>query len=108
TPYTFRVPSGDHIVSVRMAGYQAEQRAVRVASTPVAMEIPLTKQDVTEAAPTVKPAETSLGDLARAARARRPAPSPAPEEGAPGMGVSQTNPRAPMQPPAPQQKAPNK
>jgi len=103
TPYTFRVPSGDHIVSVRMAGYQAEQRAVRVASTPVAMEIPLTKQDGTEAAPTVKPAEMSLGDLARAARARRPAPSPAPEESAPGMAVSQTKPRDPMQPQAPRQ-----
>jgi len=103
TPYTFRVPSGDHVISVRMSGYQAEQRAVHVASTPVTLEIPLTKQDGTEAAPTVKPAEVSLGDLARAARARRPAPSPAPEETAPGMAVSQTKPRDPMQPQVPQQ-----
>jgi hypothetical protein len=101
TPYTFRLPSGDHVVSVRMAGYQPEQRSVRVASTPVLMEIPLTKQDGTEAAPTVKPAELSLGELARAARARRPAPSPAPEETAPGMAV--TKPRDPMQAQTPQQ-----
>lgn len=103
TPYTFRVPSGDHVVSVRMAGYQPEQRAVHVATGAVSLEIPLVKQDGGEATPTTKAAELSLGELARAARARKGPPTPAPEESAPGMATSQTRQRDPMQPQAPQQ-----
>ena len=103
TPYTFRVPSGDHVISVRMAGYQPQQRTVRVASGAVALEVSLTKQDGGEATPTAKAAELSLGELARAARARKGAPTSAPEESAPGMAVSQTKQRDPMQPQAPQQ-----
>jgi len=102
TPYTFRVPSGDHVVSVRMAGYQAEQRTVHVASGAVALEVSLTKQDGSEASPTTKPPELSLGELARAARARKGPPSPAPEESAPGMATSQTRQRDPMEPQTPQ------
>jgi hypothetical protein len=103
TPYTFRVPSGDHVVSVRMAGYQAEQRTVHVATGGLALEISLVKQDGGEATPTTKAAELSLGELARAARARKGPPTPAPDESAPGMAVSQTKQRDPMQPQAPQQ-----
>ena len=103
TPYTFRVPAGDHVISVRMAGYQSQQRAVHVAGEAVALEVALTKQDGSEATPTAKAAEASLGDLARAARARKGPPSPAPEESAPGMATSQTKPRDPMQSQTPQQ-----
>jgi hypothetical protein len=103
TPYTFRVPSGDHVISVRMAGFQPEQRRVHVATGAVALEVSLTKQDGGEATPTTKAAELSLGELARAARARKGPPTPAPEESAPGMATSQTRQRDPMEPQAPQQ-----
>jgi PEGA domain len=101
TPYTFRVPAGEHVVTVRMAGYRPEQRTVHLATTAVTVEVPLTKQDGSEAAPTTKAAEPSLGDLARAARARKGPPTAAPEESAPGMAVSK--PRDPMEPQTPQQ-----
>lgn len=103
TPYTFRVPAGDHVISVRMAGYQPQQRAVHVAGDAVALEITLTKQDGSETTPTAKAAELSLGELARAARARKGPPTPAPEESAPGMATSQTKPRDPMEPRTPPQ-----
>lgn len=102
TPYTFRVPAGDHVISVRMAGYRPQQRAVHVASEAMALEIALTRQDGSETTPTTKAAELSLGDLARAARARKGPPSPAPEESAPGLATSKTKPRDPMEPQTPQ------
>jgi hypothetical protein len=103
TPYTFRVPAGDHVISVRMAGYQPQQRTVHVAGEGLALEIALSKQDGSETTPTVKPAAVSLGELARAARARKGTPTPAPDERAPGMATSQSKPRDPMEPQKPPQ-----
>ncbi len=101
TPYTFQVPAGEHVVSVRMAGYQAAQRTVHVGTESVGLEIPLIRQDGSEATPTTKAAEPSLGDLARAARARKALQ--APEQSGQGMAASKTGQRDPMEPQPPQQ-----
>ena len=98
TPYIFRVPAGDHTVAVRMAGYRPAQQTVHISSEPVVLELSLTKQDGAEAAPTTKAAEPSLGDLARAARARKAQQSPAPASGQPGAQPA----RDPMVPPSDQ------
>jgi hypothetical protein len=101
SPYTFLVPAGDHVLSVRMSGYQPTQRTVHVASEAVTVEIQLTKQDGTESTPTTKAAEPSLGDLARAARARKALLNP--EQRAQGVSDSPTGPRDPMEPQTPRQ-----
>lgn len=77
TPYTLHVTSGDHVVVLRMVGFQPWQGKIHVGSEPLAVDVPLNKQDGTETMPASKPAEPSLGDLARAARARKPANPPA-------------------------------
>jgi len=76
TPYSLRVTSGDHVVVVRMAGFQPWQKKVHVDAEPVAVDVSLYKQDGSEPVPATKPAEASLGDLARAARARKPQSAP--------------------------------
>jgi hypothetical protein len=99
TPYTLHVTAGDHVVVLRMVGFQPWQRKLHVAAEPMAIDIPLSKQDGTEAMPASKPAEPSLGDIARAARARKPQPAnpPASEQ---GSSNNQTGQRDPMEPPA--------
>ncbi len=77
TPYTLHITSGDHVVILRMVGFQPWQGKVHVGSQPLAIDVPLNKQDGTETMPASKPAQASLGDLARAARARKPANPPA-------------------------------
>lgn len=105
TPYVFHVSSGDHIVSVRLAGYQPSQRTVRVSTEPVALEVPLAKQDGTEPVPTHKSSEPSLGDLARAARARKAQQNPpgASNQSGQGQPNSRASQRDPMEPPVPKQ-----
>ena len=78
TPYAFRVRAGDHTMVVRMAGFQPWQNTVHVGADAVQVQVTLAKQDGTEATPASKAAEPSLGDLARAARARKPPSSAAP------------------------------
>ncbi len=97
TPYTLHVSSGDHVVVLRMVGFQPWQSTVHVAGEPIAVDVPLAKQDGTETMPASKPMQLSLGDLARAARARKAqsAPPSAPEANAQG----QTGQRDPMEPP---------
>ena len=90
TPYIFHLPAGDHMVAVRMAGYQPARRTVHLAAEPVVLDVPLSRQDGTEAVPATKSAEPSLGDLARAARARKTQPSS--QSGSGG----QATPRDPM------------
>jgi hypothetical protein len=90
TPYIFHLPAGDHMVAVRMAGYQPARRTVHLAAEPVVLDVPLSRQDGTEPVPATKSAEPSLGDLARAARARKTQPS-----SQPGAG-GQATPRDPM------------
>jgi hypothetical protein len=72
TPSSLRVTSGDHVLVVRMAGFQPWQKKIHIDAEPVAVDVALSKQDGSEPPPTTKPAEASLGDLARAARARKP------------------------------------
>jgi len=76
TPYSLRVTSGDHVVVVRMAGFQPWQKKVHVDAEPVAVDVSLYKQDGSEPVQATKPATASLGDLARAARARKPQSTP--------------------------------
>lgn len=80
TPYTLHITSGDHVVVLRMVGFQPWQGKVHVGTEPLAVDVPLNKQDGTETMPASKSAEPSLGDLARAARARKPQPSNPPAE----------------------------
>jgi hypothetical protein len=93
TPYVFHVRAGDHTVVVRMAGFQAWQSTVHVSSDSVQVEVKLAKQDGSEPMPATKAAEPSLGDLARAARARKPqSATPATDQ------KDSSAPRDPMQP----------
>jgi hypothetical protein len=90
TPYIVHLPAGDHTVSVRMAGYQPARSTVHLAAEPVVLDVPLSRQDGSEPVPATKSAEPSLGDLARAARARKTQPSSQPGSG------GQATPRDPV------------
>ena len=96
TPYTLRVPSGDHVIVLRMVGFRPWQGKVHVAGEPLSVDAPLSKLDGTEPVPTTKAAEPSLGDLARAARARKPqATTPATDANA--QTATQSGKRDPME-----------
>jgi hypothetical protein len=101
TPNTLHLTAGDHVVVLRMVGFQAWRRTVHISNDPVSIDAGMVKEDGTEAAPVNKPSEASLGDLARAARARKPQVTPVrvmdPD------GTSST-PRDPMKPPPDPQK----
>ena len=101
TPNTLHLTAGDHVMVLRMVGFQAWRRTVKVANDPVTVDVALVKEDGTESAPVSKPAEASLGDLARAARARKPQAAPARVMDPDGTSSTQ---RDPMQPPANPQK----
>jgi hypothetical protein len=98
TPYTLHVAPGDHVIVLRMIGFQPWQRKIHVAAEPVAVDVPLFKQDGTETMPASKPAEPSLGDIARAARARKPQSANPPTSDP--KAQDQTGQRDPMEPPA--------
>lgn len=95
TPYSLRVSGGDHIVVVRMAGFKPWQRKVHVEAEPVALDIALFKEDGSEPAPATKSTEASLGDLARAARARKQPPTITPVVLEQDGAASTANPTAP-------------
>jgi PEGA domain len=99
TPYVFHVPAGEHTVVIRMAGFQPWQGTVRVGNDTAKVEANLVKQDGMESIPARKSQEVSLGDLARAARARK-----AQENSGPVMDLTQkmedeNDKRDPMQAP---------
>ena len=73
TPFSGRVAHGEHVVALRMAGFEAWKQTVRVTADPTALQIALKKQDGLENVPQPVAAPPSLGDLARAARARKAA-----------------------------------
>ena len=98
SPSVFHVAAGDHTVVVRMVGFQPWQRTVHVTSAATSVDASLVKEDGAEAAPASRPAEASLGDLARAARARKAQPNPDQNS---STTTSQTGQRDPMEPPAP-------
>jgi len=107
TPSSLRATSGDHIIVVRMAGFQPWQKKIHLDAEPVALDVALYKQDGSEPVPTTtKPAEASLGDLARAARARKPQstpPSTVLEQDGPSTAGNQASQRDPMQAQSPKQ-----
>lgn len=94
TPYVFHLRAGDHMVVVRMAGFQPWQNTVHVGSDTVQVDVKLAKEDGTEATPAARSSEPSLGDLARAARARKPQSTSAP----PSDSKDSSAPRDPMKP----------
>ena len=100
TPYVFHVAAGEHSVVIRMVGFQPWQGTVHVANEPARIDATLVKQDGMESIPASRSPEVSLGDLARAARARK-----AQENAGPGTDMTQhieeeSAKRDPMQPPA--------
>jgi len=106
TPSALRVTGGDHIVVVRMAGFQPWQKKVHVDAEPIILDIALYKQDGSEPVAATKPAEASLGELARAARKNKPqasAPSTALEQDGPSTASNQGGQRDPMTPQPPKQ-----
>jgi hypothetical protein len=98
TPYTFRVSSGEHTVVVRMVGFQPWQGTVRVNNDAAHVDAALVKQDGMESIPAAKAGQASLGDLARAARARKAQQNLAPATGLTQQIVKQDDQRDPMQP----------
>jgi len=98
TPYVFHVPAGEHAVVIRMVGFQPWQGTVRVGGEPAKIDATLVKQDGMESIPASRGPEASLGDLARAARARK-----AQDNAGPAMDLTQkieeqSQKRDPMQP----------
>lgn len=73
TPFSGRVAHGQHVVAIRMAGFEAWKQTVRVTAEPTVLQISLKKQDGLENVPQPVAAAPSLGDLARAARAKKAA-----------------------------------
>ena len=71
TPYVFHVGAGDHSVVIRMVGFQPWLGTVHMGSEPAKIDATLVKQDGMESIPASRGTEASLGDLARAARARK-------------------------------------
>jgi hypothetical protein len=98
TPYTLHVMSGEHVVVLRMVGFQAWQSKIHVAGQPLSVDVPMVKQDGTETMPASKPQQPSLGDLARAARARKPPSTATPITDVNAQG--QNGQHDPTQPPA--------
>jgi len=73
TPFSGRVVRGDHVLALRMAGFQPWRGTVRVTEEPASLQIALKKQDGLETVPPPVSQPPSLGDLARAARAKKAA-----------------------------------
>jgi PEGA domain len=71
TPFSGRVVRGEHTVTIRMAGFQPWKGTVRVTSEAANVQIALKKQDGLETLPQAAAEPASLGDLARAARAKK-------------------------------------
>jgi hypothetical protein len=77
TPFTGRVVRGEHVLTIRMAGFQPWRQTVAVGAEPASLQIALKKQDGLETLPPpAAAAPASLGDLARAARAKKPSQDP--------------------------------
>lgn len=73
SPYTAHVTRGEHVVSLRVAGYQPWRTTVRIADTNAEIQAQLSRTDSTEQVAAPKAAAPSLGELARQARAKRAA-----------------------------------
>lgn len=90
TPYVLHLALGDHVLTIRQAGYRPWQHNLRVTTDPVNLDATLVKEDNLESVPQAKPAAVSLGEAARAARARKAA-SPSGDSATPGTQPSPQN-----------------
>lgn len=99
TPYVFHVPAGEHSVVIRMVGFQPWQGTVRVGNDVAKIEATLAKQDGMESIPAGRAQPASLGDLARAARARKAQDNPGPAVDLTQKLEQQSEKHDPMQPP---------
>jgi hypothetical protein len=70
TPSSIAVPSGEHTIVVRMAGCQSWRRTINTSGGKVKLAAVLPKADATTSGVNSTPNSNSLGDAARAARAR--------------------------------------
>jgi PEGA domain len=100
TPYVFHVGAGDHSVVIRMIGFQPWQGTVHIGSEPAKIEATLVKQDGMESVPASRGPEASLGDLARAVRARKAQENSGQATDMTQQIEEQSAKRDPMQPPA--------
>jgi hypothetical protein len=100
TPYMFHVAAGDHSVVIRMVGFQPWQGTVHMGNEPAKIDATLVKQDGMESVPASRGPEVSLGDLARAARARKAQENPGPAMDVTQKMEEQSAKHDPMQPPA--------
>jgi hypothetical protein len=98
TPYIFHVAAGEHSVVIRMVGFQSWQGTVRVGSDVAKIEATLVKQDGMESIPASRGPAASLGDLARAARARKAQDNAGPATDLTQKIEEQSEKRDPMQP----------
>lgn len=73
SPYTAHVTRGEHVLSLRLAGYQPWRNTVRIADANAEIQAQLSRTDSTEQIAAPKAAAPSLGELARQARAKRAA-----------------------------------
>jgi len=73
SPYTAHLTRGEHVVSLRIAGYQPWRTNVRIADVNAEIQAQLSRTDTTEQVVAPKATAPSLGDLARQARAKRAA-----------------------------------
>jgi hypothetical protein len=73
TPFNGRLTRGEHVIVLRLVGYEAWHRTVRVGLDPTAITTALKKQDGLETIPPPRAPVPSLGDLAREARAKKAA-----------------------------------
>jgi hypothetical protein len=110
TPFSGRVVRGEHVVTLRMAGFQPWRQKVNVSNDAANLQVALKKQDGLETVPQASVAPASLGDLARAARAKKstddaPKASGEPLELLPGetrtTNVPASTPQSPSAAPAP-------
>jgi hypothetical protein len=73
TPFIGKLTRGEHVIVLRLVGYEAWHRTVRVGLEPAAITTALKKQDGLETIPPPHAPAPSLGDLAREARAKKAA-----------------------------------
>jgi hypothetical protein len=100
TPYVFHVPAGEHSVVIRMVGFQSWQGTVHVGNDAAKIEATLVKQDGMESIPAGRAPAASLGDLARAARARKTQDNAGPAMDLTQKIEEQNEKHDPTQPPA--------
>jgi len=71
TPSEVSVANGEHVVSVKLAGYMSWERTVRTSGGKVKISAPLSKADAAQPTTNLTTTSDPLADAARAARAKQ-------------------------------------